>query len=190
MDKKHIKIIKHLHTQLQKKDKFKNEFDNTSHLIFLYFFSFYLFITFIIISFNLTLTNNDSINLWINTIFSCIFAGLSTKFLLLKLKLKLFNNLVSKKLNKYDIFNSYGRNYDFDTFLFNILEDIIKSNEKEFIEPYIKEIIYIINSITKESIKNSIKIKFIEKIEIDSDTYKLEEDLTIKNDCKSIVFNN
>ena len=189
MEKRHIKIIKHLYKNLQKKDELKNEFDNTSHSIFLYFFFIYLFISFIIISLN-PLTNNHLINLWINTIFSCVFAGLSTRFLLLKLKLNLFNNLVSKKLNKYDIFNSYGRNYEFDTFLFNILEDIIKSNEKEALKPYIKEIIHIINSITEESTKNSIKMKFIEKMEIDADTYKSEENLIIKNDCKSIVVNN
>ncbi len=190
MEKKYIKIIKHLYKNLQKKDELKNEFEKTSNSILSYLLGTSFGLVFILL-----------FTIWgfgiVEFIFSLIFSFMLSFFIAPAFsQINIFNNFVSKKLSKYNLFNLYGRNYNFNVFLFNILEEIIKNTEKEDLKFYTKEITHIINSIHDESAKNNIKMKFIEKMEIDVDSqlinlkeYKAQEKNIIKIDCKSILFN-
>ncbi len=194
MEKKYIKIIKHLYKNLQKKDEFKNEFEKTSNSIFLYssvifFTPFFVFFSFIL-------------GIGISELLASLFSGVVLGYMLSGLiififEINIFNNLVSKKLSKYNLFNLYsGRSSNFSDFLYTIIQKIIQNTEKEDLKFYTKEITHIINSIPDGAIKNNIKMKFIEKMEIDIDSQltnltedKRQEENLIKIDSKSLVVN-
>lgn len=191
MDKKHIKIIKYLHTQLQKKDKLKNEFYKTSKSILLYSFGTSFIISYLLIYFILVMLGSV---LTITDIFNIAFSAFGFSFVFMFLfifdKFNLFNNLVDKKLQKHNLFNSYGRSYDFNNFLYEILIEIIQSNTKEELSYYTNEIFNIINSITNQSLKNDIKMRFIKKMEITIEIYTEEKNNIIKHSCKYVGVNN
>ncbi len=193
MEKKYVKIIKHLYKNLQKKDELKNEFDRNSNLILGSLFGTLLTFFFILFSFVFRIEMSIIFPILIISTIASVF-GLG---ILLSMKINIFNNFVGKKLSKYNLFNLYGRGYGFNGFLYNITEEIIDKNKKEDIKPYIKEIIHIINSIPEKSIKNIIKMKLVEKMKIDVDTQlidlmenKKEEEKIIQIDCKEVVVNN
>ncbi len=197
MEKKYIKIIKHLYENLQKKDKLKNEFESISYKKFLYWFGNYSFLCFILFSPISYIIIESFEYLLSNVIISIIF-GFIMALIIMITKLKIFDNLAGnfagKNLNKYNLFNLYGKNCSFDVFLYNIVKDIIDKTEKEDIKPYIKEINHIINSIPDESIRSNVKIKLIKKMEIDIDNQLIslienQKEENLKIDSKLIVVN-
>ncbi len=192
MEKKYVKIIKHLYKNLQKKDEFKNEFERVSDKIFFYLLGSSSFVFFILLSF---IFGIGAGGLFASLVLGIV-CGFAITLIVMLSKFNIFNNFASKKLSKYNLFNLYGRSYEFHIFLSNIMKDIIDKTEKEDIKPYIKEINHVINSIPEESIKDNVKMKLIKKMEIDIDNQlislienKTEENL-IKIDCKEIVVNN
>lgn len=192
MEKKYVKIIKHLYKNLQKKDELKNEFDRNSNLILGSLFGTLLTFFFILFSFVFRIEMSIIFPILIISTIASVF-GLG---MLLSMKINIFNNFVGKKLSKYNLFNLYGRGYGFNGFLYNITEEIIDKNKKEDINPYIKEITHIINSISDESIRSNVKMKLIKKMEIDIDNQlislmenKTAEKNIIEIDSKLIVVN-